>query len=312
MQESRGFAPMRGPRDPPRTCRFQWSRVSLVGFKHPPLGRARSDVGQSQRPGDPRSARRAHLSRAVARRSCDVSPDPRLRSRTARAPCAARPTRAIWVALPWAIAIRRSSAACSQRESADAAITTTCPALVPLLGHGLEFAHRYPPNCPAVAAPSGDVDGAPPAPAREGHFGQRPLGLGGARVGHRLQVMFRAEALAASTPGARRAFSWLTPGAGSTSTTRSIGSVNVPVLSMQLVSTEASDSIWPGTQHPADSPARCSHRSGWCANVLVRQRPPAGEQPTPRSNQSSRRRRRDPLRVQRRWCQRHAVNAPEA
>jgi len=55
--------------------------------------------------------------------------------------------------------------------------------------------------------------------------------------------MLRAVALAASSPSHARSRSSPMPGAGSTSTTRSAASVRVPVLSMQIVSTEASDSI---------------------------------------------------------------------
>ncbi len=56
-------------------------------------------------------------------------------------------------------------------------------------------------------------------------------------------VRLRADALAAIVPSSCVSRSSLTPGAGSACTTRSEASVSVPVLSTQIVSTDASDSI---------------------------------------------------------------------
>lgn len=77
------------------------------------------------------------------------------------------------------------------------------------------------------------------------------------------------EAPAAAAPNARRTACSSSPPAGSTSTTRSAASVNVPVLSIQSVPTEASDSI-------ASTAAR-AHRGG----TSVPRRPRTSGSPAP-------------------------------
>ena len=79
------------------------------------------------------------------------------------------------------------------------------------------------------------------------------------------RVAFRAPADAANRPNAWRSAGSSTPAAGTNETTRSRGSVSVPVLSMQSVSTEASDSI--AFSCCASAPARAI-RSAAAAYVI--------------------------------------------